>query len=264
MDALIVDYYNELKPEAFFSCGDRTPGSSSCLQCFKRQYYDGNQISYDCEEKRKIYLLRYFPVHKKENYQGAISIDGDVIDSWMERGCVDILSIGGGPGADICGVLEYLEEEARRRHIEIDVNVVRLDIEQQWDGVFHDIMERFFPTVEYQIVHLDVNEGFDLFHGCLFDLVTASYLTSELSTEECFNLADEIDCVLADQGVLMINDRPEAAVEEDIRSMFERINLGYEEQSLRGWAEYNYRPEISQAVCPKLTMKSRMFIGVKE
>jgi hypothetical protein len=264
MDTLITDYHNDLNPNAFSSCNDQTPGSNSCLDCFQRQYFDGNEISYDCVEKRKLYLLRYFPVHKAENYQGAIKISDDVIDGWMDHGHIDILSVGGGPGSDICGVLKYLEEEAERREIDLSVNVVRVDIEDQWDDVFEDVMQRFFSWANYQTIHHDVTKGLDSISDGYFDLVIASYLTSELSTAECISLADEIDSVLVDGGLLMINDRPEDVVEQGIRSMFERIEVSYKEYSLSAWAGYCYPNHISDVVGPKLNMNSSMFIGVKE
>lgn len=263
MDDLITDYYNKLNPERFDGCESKTARSHSCLDCFKNQFFDGNKISYDCEEKRKLYLLRYFFVHSMENYHGAKSIPCDVIDGWFENGHVDILSIGGGPGSDVCGVLEYLEEEAKTRQVNLSINVVRLDIEDQWDEAFKDVMERFFPSANYRTVHLDANEGFETISDESFDLATASYLTSELSTEKCLNLANEIDSILVDGGVLMINDRPEGIVEQNIRSMFDQIKLIYKEQSLNGWAGYSYPNDIAAAVAPKFKMKSSMFYGVK-
>lgn len=263
MDALITDYYNDLNPTAFSNCDAQTPSSKSCLDCFQGQYFDENEISYDCVEKRKLYLLRYFPVHKAENYQGAIRISDDVIDDWLEQGRIDILSVGGGPGSDVCGVLEYLQEVATQQEVELSVNVTRLDIEHQWDDVFDDVMERFFPWADYQTVHRDINAGLGSISDERFDLVIASYLTSELSTAECMKLAKEIDSVLADGGVLMINDRPEDVVERDIRSMFQGIELSYEEYFLSSWAGYSYPNEISKAVHPKFSMNSRIFVGVK-
>ncbi|QCT98243.1 hypothetical protein FEV13_15680 [Stutzerimonas degradans] len=264
MDDLIANYHSDLNPKVFSSCDDQTPGSNNCLDCFKRQYYDGNEIGYDCVEKRKLYLLRYFPAHKAENYQGAFRISDDVIDDWMGHGYIDILSVGGGPGSDICGVLEYLEEEAEKREIELSVNVIRIDIEDQWDDVFEDVMQRFFPWANCQTIHRDVNKGLDSISDERFDLVIASYLTSELSTKQCMNLANKIDSVLTDGGVLMINDRPEDVVEKDIRSMFQSIELSYEEYFLSGWAGYSYPNDIANAVGPKFRMNSRMFVGVKE
>lgn len=263
MDDLIRDYHNHLNPRAFSGCDTKTPGSDSCMECFKQQYFDGNKISYDCAEKRKLYVLRYFPVHCIENYHGTTGIPCDVIGSWFKDGHVDILSIGGGPGADVCGALKYLEDEAKRRLVEFSVDIVRLDIEDQWDEVFDDVMERFFPWASHRTVHLDINDGINLIPNKSFDLVTASYLTSELSTEACLNLADEIDTVLVDGGVLMINDRPEDVVKRDIRSMLDRIELSYNEHFLNSWAGYRYPNDVASIVGPKLQMNSSMFVGMK-
>lgn len=263
MDDLISDYYNELNPRAFSNCETKTPRSESCFGCFHNQFFDGNEISYNCEEKRKLYLLRFFSVHCMENYYGAAHISSDIIDDWFEVGHVDILSVGGGPGSDVCGVLEHLEKEVGRRNVDLSVNVLRLDIEDQWDEVFDDIMERFFPWVNHRTAHLDVQNGFGSISDESFDLVIASYLTSELSTEACLNLSDEIDSVLDDRGVLIINDRPEGAVERDIRSMFDRIEIEFDELFLNDWAGYSYPNDIAAIVGPKFNMNSSMFVGVK-
>lgn len=263
MDTLITDYYSHLNPEAFKDCDSKTPGSHNCLNCFQSQFFDGNDISYDCEEKRKLYLLRYFPVHCIENYHGATSIPEDVIEKWFQNGHADILSVGGGPGSDVCGVLQHLEEESERRQIDLSVDIVRVDIEDQWDRVFNDVMNRFFPWANYRTVHLDVNEGFDSINDESFDLVTTSYLISELSTEACLSLADEIDSVLIDEGVLMINDRPEAAVERNIRSMLDKIKISHENRFLNGWAGYSYPNDVASTVGPKFNMNSIIFVGVK-
>lgn len=71
MDTLIENCFNHLNPGAFFTCASRTPESKNCLDCFRNQYFNGNKISYDCVEKRKIYLLRFFTAHEAENYKGA-------------------------------------------------------------------------------------------------------------------------------------------------------------------------------------------------
>lgn len=263
MDDLIQGYYGWLNPEAFLSCDARTPNSGTCLECFSNQFFYGNEISYDCVEKRKLYVLRYFPVHCMENYRGATGIPRDVVDRWFEDGYVNILSIGGGPGADVCGVLEYIEREKERRDESLSVDILRLDMEDQWDDVFDDVMRRFFPWATHRTVHLDVRYGLGSVTDDDFDLVTVSYLTSELDTEACLDLADEVDTFLVEGGVLMINDRPEEAVENDIRSMLERIELNYTERYFNEWAGYSYPNDVASVVRPKFRMNSKVFVGVR-
>ncbi|SUD41177.1 Uncharacterised protein [Ectopseudomonas mendocina] len=263
MDNLIEDYYGRLNPGKFFGCNSKTPGSNKCLECFSYQFYRGNEISYDCEEKRKLYVLRYFPVHFRENSRGAAEIPEDVVDSWFERGHVNILSVGGGPGADVCGVLGYIEIEEKRRNESLYVDILRLDIESQWDEVFNDVMGRFFPWANHQTVHLDIRHGISSITDIDFDLVTASYLVSELDAQACLDLAEEVDSFLVEGGVLMVNDRPENSVEQNIRLMFKWIGMSYSERGLSGWAGYNYPDNVVSGVGPKLKMSSRVFVGVK-
>lgn len=266
MDFLIREYYNQLEPDCFTNCDNITPLAHDCMSCFQLQFFNGNDISYSCPEKRKLYLLRYFPAHAAENESGMRRIPCETIDAWFECGTVRILSVGGGPGCDVYGALKFLAEEAHIRGEAISVDLTRVDIEDLWDEEFNDVMEHFFPDVEFQLLHFDVNDGFDSFEGDEFDLVIASYLISELSADECLALAREIDFVLADVGGIIINDRPESAVEENIRSMFERISVGFDEDRLTGWAGFSYPEDICEDLnpSPKFMMKSSVFVGVRE
>jgi hypothetical protein len=266
MDALIQETYNALNPEAFDSCRTLTPGSNSCSSCFHGQFFNGNAISYDCEEKRKLYLLRYFTVHAAENYHAARQIPDEIVDAWFEKGEISILSLGGGPGSDLFGVLRFIEEEYQRRQYQnpFTVSIIRLDIEEQWDSILDDVVSRFFGWLDdYQKIQLDVNDDFESLPRQEFDLITASYLVSELTSDGRMVLADNIGSVLVDDGVLIINDRPESAVEDDIRGMMRRLSAKCCAWRFTGWAGYCYPNDIADEVHPKFNMNSSAFVGVK-
>ena len=40
-------------------CEDMVNGASCCSDCCSKQYFNGNEIDYNCEQKRKVYVLRY-------------------------------------------------------------------------------------------------------------------------------------------------------------------------------------------------------------
>ena len=237
------------------------------MSCFRKQFFCGNLISYDCDEKRKLYFLRFFNAHSSENFHGMHhAFNGmrrGVIDKWFKGGDVNILSVGGGPGADIHGVIKYLECEGKIRGGDLSINVVRLDIENKWDEMFNDVMEYFFPSIKFQTIHLDVNNGFDPIHGQKFNLVTASYLVSELGETECLKLAEEVGSVLINGGVLMINDRNENAVKKKIEFIFNGIRISPRSCCLSEWGGYLYPGDIADNVNPKLSMNSIFFIGEK-
>lgn len=264
MDNLIENYFQNLNSEAIPACNDQAVEATTCPQCLSHQYFNGNEISYSCENKRKLYVLRYLPTHSVEIYQGATKIPSDVVNSWFESGYVKILSIGGGPGSDVVGILKFLREESERRGFRLNIDVVQVDIEDQWNEIFDDVIRRLFPNFcQCRKVRLDVEDRQISTVGNDFNLVTVSYLTSELDTQACLNLADDINSILIDGGILMINDRPEDSVELNIQSMFNQICIAYKQESLTEWAGIHYPPNIANEVAPKLKMNSSIFIGAK-
>lgn len=264
MDGLIKDYFAGLNTNAFHGCTDKTPGSSSCIECFKKQYFYNNEISYGCEEKRKLYVLRYFNVHQAENYSGLSTLPDEIINGWLESGAVKILSIGGGPGSDVYGALNYVIDEIDERKEDLDIIVSQVDAQTHWDDIFDDVMQRFFPWCnDYQKILLNIEDGLRLISDQDFNLVTASYLVSELSDQASLSLASDIDSLLGSGGVLMINDRSEDVTKKRIRLMFDNIGMNYQEHSLTSWARYSYPSEIADVVLPKFNMHSTVFLGVK-
>ena len=264
MDNLIKDYFESLNSDAFHGCMDKTPESGSCIECFKNQYFNNNKISYDCEEKRKLYVLRYFNVHQAENHSGLSMLPDGIINGWFEGGAVKILSIGGGPGSDVYGALNYVIDEINEREEDLDIIVSQVDAQTHWDNIFDDVMQRFFPwCLDYKKIPLDIKAGLRSIPCQDFNLVTASYLVSELSHKASMSLAVDINSLLGSGGVLMINDRSEDVVEKRICLMFDKIGMGYQKYYLTSWAGYDYPCEIADIVRPKFKMHSTVFLGVK-
>lgn len=264
MDDLISEYFEGLNPEAFHDCSGKTPESGNCMECFKKQYFSNNTISYDCEEKRKLYVLRYFNAHQAENHHGLPKIPSAIVNGWFESGLIKILSIGGGPGSDVYGALHYVKEEIDQRNECLNIIISQVDAQTHWGNIFDDVMQRFFPWCsDYQKIQLDIKNGLRSISCQDFSLVTASYLVSELSDQASLDLASDIDSLLGSGGVLMINDRSEDVVETRIRSMFDKVGMDYKKYPLTSWAGYSYPPEIADIVNPKFNMNSKVFLGVK-
>lgn len=264
MDNLINDYFASLNPDAFHGCTDKTSESGSCIECFKNQYFNNNKISYDCEEKRKLYVLRYFNVHQAENHSGLSMLPDGIINGWFEGGAVKILSIGGGPGSDVYGALNYVIGEINKREEGLEIIVSQVDAQTHWGNIFDDVMQRFFSWCDdYQKILLNIEDGLQSISDQDFNLVTASYLVSELSDQASLSLASDIDSLLGNGGVLMINDRSEDVIKKRIGLMFDRIGMNYQEHSLTSWAKYSYPSGIADVVHPKFNMHSTVFLGVK-
>lgn len=264
MDNIIADLFSELDGSKWSTCTERTLHSKDCVDCLHRQYFDENEVSYSCVEKRKLYVLRYLPVHAAENRAGLRRVPSKVVEDILEYVQIRILSIGGGPGSDLYAALNFLSSnvEDGYRH---EVNVTRIDIEPLWDEIAINVIKAASEDFEVRVrtLHADVMEGLGRVEDKEFDIVVCSYLISELNNVDFEEFGRKLRKLMWNGGVIVINDRPQAEVEEKIRAVFEAANIVCSEVSNTDWAGFFYPDEIVQKVGPKLNMKSKAFWGVK-
>lgn len=266
MDKILDDIFEELDGAKWLKCEDRTPDSKSCAECFRRQYFHGNHISYDCIEKRKLYVLRFFPVHSAENREGLQKISKLVLDNILKYAPIRILSMGGGPGSDIYAAIKFLRECIDDATLH-KIFVTRVDIQPLWDGFANDTIRLAagdFP-LRIDTLHSDVMHGLETLkiEDEEFDIVLCSYLISELDDSDLRALGKKIRSITWNGGVIIVNDRPENDIEERIRVLFEGAGVNPVEVTNSGWGKYIYSQKIVDALSPKLNMNSKVFIGVK-
>ena len=70
MNNIINNFFDEVDFNSFANCG---VGKDDCVGCLSDNYFEATEINYDCENKRKLYVVRYLPVHVKE-VQSALSL----------------------------------------------------------------------------------------------------------------------------------------------------------------------------------------------
>lgn len=266
MENIVAEIFNGLDGSKWSRCVARTPESGDCVDCLRRQYYDGNQVSYDCVEKRKLYVLRYLPVHAAENRAGLRRVTAGAVEKILEYAPIRILSMGGGPGSDIHAVLEFLRVEIEDVS-EHRVFITRIDVEPLWDEIAENIIKDAAGELSIQLdtLHEDVIDGLDMLKNDDedFDIALCSYLISELNETDLQELGQKLREVMWDGGIIIINDRPEAEVKEKIRMVFEAANVDYLEATNSGWGGFVYDDEVAQKVSPKFKMNSVVFWGVK-
>lgn len=266
MDKILAKLFDELDGRKWRRCTMRTPASESCVMCLKRQYFYGNVVSYDCIEKRKLYVLRYLPVHSAENRKGLGRVTAEVVENILKYAPIRVLSIGGGPGSDIHAVLQFLKREIDDVSMH-KVFVTRVDIEPLWDEIAADVIKNGSSDLSIRLdtLHADAMSGLDILkdEDEEFDIVLCSYLISELDEATLQILGVKLRRVMWNGGVLMINDRPEEDVRKKIRMVFEAAEIDYSEMNNYGWAGFSYDDEVAQVVEPKFNMNSTVFWGVK-
>lgn len=259
LNDIIQYFFSNLDGTKWNSCLNRTPHSISCIDCFKRQYFDGNSISYECEEKRKIYVTRYLPAHMAENIVGFYNINQNILDIWRQNNIVRILSIGGGPGSDLCSFLDFMESD----NIDIEIEMTKLDIQPLWDSISSDILGSFSDNLNanFRIIHGNALERLSDFPTGYFDVVCCSYLISEISQADFETLGATLRPLLTSNGVLVINDRPEDQVQENIKLVYQGAEISNKIFHNTSWAGFTYPYAIASVVQPKLNMSSMVSVG---
>ncbi|MBN6717226.1 hypothetical protein JSY17_24815 [Pseudomonas capsici] len=264
MDDIIANLFSKLDESKWSNCSERTPNSKNCVECLHKQYFDENEINYSCVEKRKLYVIRYLPVHTAENRAGFKSIPSDVIEKILDYNHIRILSIGGGPGSDIYAALDFLSSKVDENY-KHKVYITRIDIEPLWDKIATHVINAASDDFEVSIktLHEDVIDGLDRVKGKEFDIIVCSYLISELNNVNLEKLGQKLRALMWNGGVIVVNDRSQAEVEEKARTVFRAANIEYSKVFNTDWAGFCYPEEIVKKVGPKLNMRSTAFWGVK-
>jgi len=225
LEELIQNYYGDLHSERWKACVNAMPKSTSCIDCFQRQYFNGNKISYDCDQKRKIYVLRYLPVHQMEVFLALASIPPKINSSFLERNSLSFLSIGSGPGSDIIAFKRLIGEGVLSADNIAKIVVNYVEIETGWDGIVKDAVGLFAEDqrYSYQELYRDFSaEGFEC--DLNFDYVVLSYLVSELGDQELHNTSRNLQSCIRTPSVLIINDINEEKVVKKIKRLIKSFN----------------------------------------
>lgn len=203
-------------------------------------------------------------------------IDSEVIDSWLSKESLKVLSLGGGPASDLCAVLRQMtdcmiDRECKR----LDFDLTRADLEDAWDDIAGNLLLRTMQSItnstqliftdsdQYKTIHMDVTGDFSELNGEKFDLITISYLMSELSSETVVNLAEKLNSVLVSGGVLLINERPQVEVLANIRKLYGKMGLEVKEGNFSNWARFSFESDIASVAKPTFNMNSSAFVGMK-
>jgi hypothetical protein len=255
-------------------CDDATPGATDCLSCFQKQYFDGNTISYDCNQKTYIYVARYFPVHVKENAVALKLIPRDIANRLVAENPVNIISIGGGPGSDTFAVKNFLiEKEGFEINTEKDVYLLRIDKEENWNKIAGAVNSRVASTelikfdARKQLFDITSRKDWPKKPDRLYNIITMSYFLSEMkSNAEIEVIADYINMISSDIcSVLIINDRDEEKVHRFKNLLFDKLDsiTKFElDNNSRYHCGFFYNDDDRDFISPKLNTNSIRFIKV--
>jgi ribosomal protein RSM22 (predicted rRNA methylase) len=264
MASIIRDLHESIDYGKWNGCNNITIGSSNCVECFRLQYFDGNTIDYNCEQKRKIYVLKFLPVHVHEVYIAIKKIKEDILEIISSKNEINILSIGGGPGSDILAIKSFIAEQVKEECMP-KFNILRIDKENGWDNLSEKIVH---PNFSSKFINGSFNNRKFLFNFTLnklnknlsFDIILISYLISEISDNDMFIFTHNMQKLLANKSVLIINDRDEYLVQNRILGLLNNLSLKPEKNFVeceRIWCGFSYPDDIKTLINPKLKTNSK-------
>lgn len=274
MKILIDNCIEKFKNDLEGVCEDATPGATDCLSCFQKQYFDGNIISYDCDQKTYIYVARYFPVHVKENAEALRLMPAPIIKKLLARNPLNIISIGGGPGSDSFAIKNFLiEKEGLEIKTKKDVYLLRVDKEENWNRIAGVVNSRISDSdlIKFdsrrQLFNVTLKGEWPKFSNKLYNIITMSYFLSEMnSCKEIEIIADYINKISSKKcSLIIINDRDEDKVHRFKDVLFKNVNFNTDiELNDRSQCHcgFFYDDQDRDLILPKLSTNSIRFLKV--
>lgn len=96
-----------------------------CYQCLRGGFY-GMPDRYDCRKKLCYYVLNYGPSYASEIYHYLAA--SQILESFVPRGVVNILSLGCGFAPDLIAIDKYI----RNNNLHLQVNYTGVDASDCW------------------------------------------------------------------------------------------------------------------------------------
>ena len=262
---IIEDFNKQIDYGLHQNCENKFYNAANCIQCLSNPYYAQMNIDYTCPQKRKIYVMKYAPVHIKEIFNALSTTSIEFKKYIFNKNNLNIASIGGGPGTDIAAFNKWLSTQLTFLY---DFNLkdiwyLNVDIYEQWK----DISNFLIPLYERQDIKYHFNEIIcDISNNPVntitfdnFDIIILSYIISEVDKNNIKNLARHVSQILSNKTLVIINDINLPEVINKIDSFLCELGVS-EPKSYHGitsnHCDESYSSEIKERVQPKLTTSS--------
>ncbi|WP_368160891.1 hypothetical protein [Aeromonas sp. R5-3] len=270
MNTLIENLHAEIDFNKFSHCEHAVTGISSCPQCCSRQYFYENEIDYSCEQKMKLYVLRYLPVHMSEVRYGIEKLG---LHEVINKESLNVLSLGGGPGSDIMGFRSVHRSHHMFKNIfkvepyTAKIKYLKIDINNKWDNLFQRVINtehnaklnhvsEYYECLYENATSIDINIDIQ-------DVILLSYIVSELTDVEAIDLSSNIKRWSNEKTIILVNDRNQEAVINRVDLMFKLLNAQKTGSfATSGWARFSYPDEIRDSCEVKLNRSSMVSYAI--
>ncbi|EPF2604469.1 hypothetical protein [Pectobacterium versatile] len=262
MEDLIKKCYDKINYDQHEECSSSL--GDDCLECSYNMYWGGNDVDYQCENKRLIYITRYFPAHSSEIYNALYGLFLTFHDEIKDKNKLVFASFGGGPGIDTYSfhrLLNSCSEEIECKSI----LAFRIEACEEWTELAKEVMfinsPEDFERKYYRRI-ADVTSD-DIRISEKFDIAVLSYIVSELNDNGVDKLIENILKNKSKQSYILINDRSEDDVIKKINKIMTSVTVGgYSQcQFNNEHCGFSFPDDIYSDMSPKVYRKSVYFTG---
>ncbi|EPR4994968.1 hypothetical protein ACU6DI_004061 [Vibrio navarrensis] len=261
MEEIIQNFFDDIDFDDVEKC--ETSKEKSCVDCLSKGYFSGTQIDYSCLTKRKLYVVRYLPVHVAEVVNALKSIPTITIEQLLDKEQLNILCVGGGPGTDNLALNIWLDDVTAFEDYEVsNVTITRLDKCEEWDDISPNIIWEQQP----EGLDFDLNRKlYDVTKTGLkttkSHLVVMSYIMSEIKENQLAALAENLLKNTYDDWVLVVNDRDEVAVTAKVEKLVKLLKGKIVvSNNSKPHCGFTYPDEIWKKAEPKIWLKSVRYV----
>lgn len=269
----IIDYFaGNFQDNPALICPNNCDCYKDCNRCLRTQYFE-DSISYSCNNRRIMYVLKYLYVHSSEMYNLFRQYSNEIF-LHLDSNNLLIRSIGAGPGSEIIGLLRYLISSDFEDHKLEDLYIQRVESEKGWDEIYTinmDLFEQSFPIPFYinitkKRIHRNVMIRPDFVKKC--NILIFSYFWSEhLGGGNNLDIWDRLLSSLDKKSIVILNDRPENRVRRLFDTFHETIECNVKEFYEIDRSEhcgFHYDDDLKDKFAPKLNCNSHQRIFLLE
>lgn len=243
--------------------------AKTCVDCHRSQFFAACKINYACDQFRSIYILRYLPVHIRENFTILMGLlqtfKANDVEVNVEEP-IEVLSLGCGPGSEIVAFRMFINQCGYFGSDISNYKITKMDSERGWDMLQSEV-DKLCISKNYRIQYTteigDVSTCGYL--NKKYDIIFLSYILSELSILEANKIAENLHSILKSRAILIFNDRNQSMVVNRINQIMSTFNCSYFFQKKeRKYVGIYYPQMILVKSKPKLFLNSfRLGVFVK-
>jgi len=218
----VFDNYSELEDVCEIS-GEST-SAEECVNCHMESYYPGGSPTYECDNFKRVYVLRYLATQFAQN---QFVIDRYVLSSVKSKEKLSAITLGGGPAPEALALMNALSSCDGEYTLSFD----NIDSEASWREMYHDITHRFKGYVE----NVNLRTGFRTHDACSYsstnryDIVFISWILSEMNDQDRPKVLNVAGNLVTPEGYIVVMDSWEDTLVENVSELVSR-NTGLIEQ----------------------------------